>query len=128
MLEPTELTQAQIDRLAGSDLTFSQIAEKYSEDTAINVGIAHDPDTFELDDAWFARARPAIEVHPHLVAQSLRRRRKQEGLDKWEVNVSFDTDVLAHFLESGPDWQKRINDTLRSAIEASPQSPPLRPE
>ena len=128
MLEPTELTQTQIDELAVSDLTFSEIAEKYGEDTAINVGIARDPDTFELDDAWFARARPAIEVHPHLVAQSLRRRRKQEGLEKWEVNVSFDTDVLAHFLESGPDWQKRINDTLRSAIEASPHRPPLRRE
>ena len=128
MLEPTELTQAQIDELAVSDLTFSEIAEKYGEDTAINVGIARDPDTFELDDAWFARARPAIEVHPHLVAQSLRRRHEQEGLSKRQVSIELDIDLLAHFLESGPDWQKRINDILRSAIEASPHRPPLRPE
>ena len=32
------------------------------EDARINAGIAADPDTRELDDAWFARARPAHEV------------------------------------------------------------------
>lgn len=50
----------------------------------------------------FKRARPAIEVHPHLVAQILRRRHKQEGLSKWEVSIELDIDLLAHFLEGGP--------------------------
>ncbi len=31
------------------------------EDAQINAGIADDPDDFELDDAWFANARPAAE-------------------------------------------------------------------
>ena len=128
MLEPTELTQPQIDRLAGSELTFREIAEKYGEDAAINVGIARDPDTIELDDAWFARARPAIEVHPHLVAQSLRRRRKQEGLSKWEVSIELDIDLLADFLEGGPGWQDRINDALRRAVATSTDGTTLRPE
>ncbi len=31
------------------------------EDMQINAAIAADPDDFELDDAWFANARPAAE-------------------------------------------------------------------
>ena len=37
------------------------------ENDAVKAGIVADPDTFELDDEWFARARPAVEVVPHLV-------------------------------------------------------------
>ena len=43
------------------------------ENAAINAGIAADPDTFELDDEWFARAKPAIEVDADLVENSARR-------------------------------------------------------
>ncbi len=32
------------------------------EEARINEGIAQDPDSPELDDEWFARARPAVEV------------------------------------------------------------------
>ena len=50
------------------------------EDARINAGIAADPDSPELDDAWFARARPARNVlgpavHDGLVA--LRRGRRE---------------------------------------------------
>jgi len=44
------------------------------EDAAINVGIAADPDTEELDDVWFARARPASVVDPDLVERVQRGR------------------------------------------------------
>ncbi len=128
MLEPTELTQAQIDQLAGGKLTFREIAEKYDEETAINVGIARDPDNPEWTADMFKQARPAIEVHPNLVAHSLRRKHKEEGLSKREVSIELDIDLLAHFLEGGPGWQERLNDALRQALSASPQSPPLRPE
>ena len=125
MPEPTKLTQLEIDRLAGSDMTFSEIAEQYGEDAAINVGIARDPDTEEITAEMFKQARPAIEVHPHLVAQSLRRRHKQEGLSKREVSIELDIDLLAHFLEGGSGWQERLNDALRQTVTASPQRPPL---
>lgn len=41
------------------------------EDARINAGIAADPDTIELDGAWFASARPAREVLPPPVYEGL---------------------------------------------------------
>ena len=57
MVRPAELT----------GLTFDEIADLYGEEVAIQAGIASDPDTFELDDQWFRRARPVAEIHPHLI-------------------------------------------------------------
>ena len=128
MPEPTRLTQPQIDRLARSKMTFDEIAEEYGEDTAVNVGIVRDPDTVELDEEWFAKARPATKVHSHLVAEDIRRRSEREGLKTWEVNIPIDTDLLVHFLEGGPGWQERLNAALRVGVSASSHRPPLRPE
>ena len=124
MTKSADLTAQSFDELVASKLTFDEIMERYDEETAINVGIARDPENPEWTAETFARARPAIEVHPHLVAQSLRRRHKQEGLDKWEVNIELDVDLLAHFLEGGPGWQGRINDALRQAVKEPAQSNP----
>ena len=46
------------------------------EDAIIDAGIAVDPDTPELTDEWFRRARPASEVVPHIVERSRRVRGK----------------------------------------------------
>ena len=50
-----------------SDPTFDEIAAIHGEEVAIRAGIAADPDTMELDDEWFARARPVRETHPMLL-------------------------------------------------------------
>ena len=42
--------------IVASDMTFSQIEAEYGEETAINSGIARDPDTWEWTDEDFARA------------------------------------------------------------------------
>ena len=128
MTKPAELTRQHFDELVASSLTFAEIVARYDEETAINVGIARDPDNPEITSEAFARMRPVIDVHPHLVAQSLRRRRQQEGLNKWEVSVELDIELLAHFLEGGPGWQGRINDALRQAVKESAESSPLRRE
>lgn len=46
-----------------SDQTFHQIAAEQGEEAAIRAGIAADPDTMELDEEWFSRARPVAKKH-----------------------------------------------------------------
>ena len=88
------------------------------EEAEIQRHIAEDPDTWELTDEDWARARPAIEVHPELVEWSLRRRGKQKAQTKEKVTVRLDTDIVAHFRESGKGWQTRLNDALRRVINS----------
>ena len=98
------------------NLKLGTIIPTPEENAAINAGIAADPDTFELDDEWFARAKPAIEVDADLVANTARRRDERKADAKEHVTISLDTDVLARFRESGPGWEDRLNETLRRAV------------
>lgn len=90
------------------------------EDARINAGIATDPDSPELDDAWFSRAQPAREVltpeiHGGLVA--LRRGRGERGPQKAPLKVPttirLSPEVSAAFRATGPGWQTRIDDALK---------------
>ena len=47
--------------IVDSDMSYSQIEAEYGEETAINSGIARDPDTWEWTDEDFARARRATD-------------------------------------------------------------------
>ena len=47
--------------IVASAMTFSQIEAEYGEETAINSGIARDPDTWEWTEEDFARARRASD-------------------------------------------------------------------
>ncbi len=107
------------EELVASNLTFAEIEAEYGEETAINVGIAQDPDAPEWTEEDWARARPAIEVHPELVEWSLRRRGKQKAPTKELISIRLDPDITAYFRAGGPGWQTRLNDTLRQAIFGS---------
>ena len=118
-----ELTQEQIDELAAGVMAFREIEEQYGEEVAINVGIARDPDAPEITDEQFAQMRPAVEVVPDLVEKSLMRRCQAQPMGKDYVTIPIDNDLLRHFLDAaGPDWHKRLNDTLRQAV-FGPESP-----
>ena len=107
------------DELVASELTPEEIETQYGEETSINVGIARDPDTFELDAQWFARARPASEVHPELVERYLRTRGKQKAPTKELVSIRLDADIVTHLRSTGPGWQTRLNDRLRQDVFGS---------
>ena len=101
------------------ELKPTHITPTPEEDEEINRGIALDPDAPELDDEWFACARPAAEVHPELVEHSLRRRGKQKAPTKERVTLRLDADIVAHLRSSGPGWQTRLNETLRQTVFGS---------
>ncbi len=94
----------------------THISPTPEEEEEINKGIALDPDAPELAADWFARARPAIEVHPELVEYSLQRRGKQRAPVKERVTLRLDADIAAQLRSSGPGWQTRLNEMLRRIV------------
>ena len=104
------------DELVASGLSFDEISTMYGEETAISVGIARDPDAAELDDEWFASARPAIEVIPQIVERARRGRGKQRAPTKEQISIRLDADVLEHYRGSGRGWQSRVNEVLRQSV------------
>ena len=116
------------EQIAASEMTFTEIEAEYGEETAINAGIARDPDTWELTEEDFARSRPMAEVMPELVEALNRRRNGWSDEHETRTNspvegigplVRIDLDLAAYFRFGGPgDWQQRLNDTLRKAVIA----------
>ena len=110
------MTSMTFDEIVASGLSFDEINAMYGEETAINVGIARDPDAAELDSEWFASARPAIEVVPHIVERSRRGRGRQRAPIKERISIRLDADVLERYRASGRGWQSRINEVLRQSL------------
>lgn len=73
------------------------------EDAAINAGIAADPDTFELTDEWFAKARRG---RPPIPAEARRRR----------INLTLAPDVVDQ-LAPNENVSALVNRLLREWIE-----------
>jgi hypothetical protein len=74
--------------LVSNGLTFTEIKAIYGEETAINVGIARDPDAPEWTEEDWANARPASEVAPHLVGGPTGRRRGEPVVSKHATDQS----------------------------------------
>lgn len=89
------------------------------EEARINAGIAADPDLAELDEGFFARARPAREVLPPEVYEGLLalRRRGERGPQKAPTKVQttlrLSPEVSAAFRATGKGWQTRIDEALK---------------
>ena len=101
-------------------LTFVEIAALYDEETAINVGIATDPDTWVPTDEEFAQMRPMAEVFPEFVEAHRTGKIKmppRPHVTKCSEEVMLDSDIVDFFKHLDPHWQKsRLNDFLRIVI------------
>ena len=78
--------------------------------------VDHEPP--ELDDAFFARARPASEVMGEAFMERARRpgRPKSEA-PKIEVKIRLDAMIVEHLRETGKGWQTRVNAELAKAVK-----------
>ena len=72
------------------------------ESTAINAGIAADPDTYELSASEFKALR--------------RVGRPRVAVKRPMLSMRTDPDVLEKLRASGPGWQTRVNALLRDAV------------
>ena len=101
-------------------LTFVEIEALYDEETAINVGIATDPDTWVLTDEEMAQARPFAEVFPELAEAHRAGKIKmppRPPVTKVKEEIILDSDIVDFFAHLDPHWQKsRLNDFLRVVI------------
>lgn len=88
------------------------------EDAAVTAAAETDPDNPPWDDEVLARMRPVREVAPELIDMA---KGHASGADARTVAVEIrlSADVLERFRATGPDWQARIDQTLRKALETS---------
>jgi len=75
----------------------------------------------------FARARPFVEMFPHLAeaAKELRARQGRPPLEhpKEHVSLRLDPVVVRSFKEDGPGWRTRINDELVKLVKRRKPAP-----
>jgi uncharacterized protein (DUF4415 family) len=84
-------------------LKFGFILPTPEEDAAIAAGIAADPDTYELSSQEIAELRPL-------------RGRPRVARPKAALTMRVDADVLDALKASGPGWQTRVNELLKTAV------------
>jgi|TARA_R110001583_G_scaffold194890_1_gene367479 uncharacterized protein (DUF4415 family) len=77
----------------------------------------------DLSGEWFDKARPAVEVAPHLVEISKRyrgQRGKQKAMVKERITIRLDPDLVALYRLQGKGWQTLLNDDLRKINHLEP--------
>ena len=66
--------------------------------------------------------KPAHEVMPPEFFEGMKRLRGQRGKQKAptknQISLRLDQDIIEHFKAGGKGWQTRLNDTLRTLIDA----------
>ena len=90
------------------------------DEQRINEGIADDPDTVEIDEEMIAKARPASDSHPQLVA-AYRRSRGERGVQKTptkeRITIRLSPEVVERFRATGAGWQTRIDSALKDWLK-----------
>jgi uncharacterized protein (DUF4415 family) len=76
-----------------------------------------DDDLPELDDDFFARARPAAEVMGEAFMEMARRPGRPKAVaPKQPVTLRLDAAIAQRLRASGKGWQTRVNDELAKLI------------
>ena len=102
--------------------------------------MAKKPNPYLIDDEnpeWtaehFARARPAAEVlveqfGAEAVAQLLKPKlgRPLKEARKRAINIRLSPEVLEHFRATGPGWQTRVDEVLKSHVVRGAKRAPVR--
>ena len=78
------------------------------EESAIQVGIAQDRDTYELTDTEFNKLK--------------RVGRPPAAATKERVTIRLSREVVARFRASGPGWQTRLDAALKEWLDTHHQS------
>ncbi|MDO8295111.1 MAG: BrnA antitoxin family protein [Caulobacter sp.] len=82
--------------------------------------VVFDDDNPEWTEEDFARARPASELPPEVLAhfpKTLARiRGLQKAATKRAVSIRLSAEVVDHFRAGGPGWQTRIDQALKDVI------------
>jgi uncharacterized protein (DUF4415 family) len=84
------------------------------EDAEINRGIARDPDNPEI--TGIDKLVRVQKVLPDLVKNPPRRRGPNKAPTKEKVSIRLSQEVLDHYRNQGPGWQKKIDETLKESI------------
>ncbi|KAG0304901.1 hypothetical protein BGZ97_001310 [Linnemannia gamsii] len=94
-----------------------------NEEATLNSGIAAAPDSRELDNEWFAKAKPATQVVPKIYSALVAKRpRGRPKADKIKVftAICLDANLLDKFKATGKGWQTRVNAALRQYLAEHP--------
>ena len=92
------------------------MTRRKTDEAEIQAMIASDPDAPEATEEQLSAARPFAEAYPAL-ATKMRRAAGRPKLDEPKVPVSIrlDAEVLRKWKATGPGWQSRINEALKTA-------------
>jgi uncharacterized protein (DUF4415 family) len=73
-------------------------------------------DVSDTPEFTMAKAKPFAEIFPELAASAKRTRGKQTAPTKQLISLRLDRTVIDAFKASGPGWQRRMNEALKSAV------------
>ena len=107
-------------------LKAGHISPTAQENRVTTSRILADPDSRELDEEWFADAKPASELmRPELYDELVKRPRGRPKASQTKVftAIRLDADLVDAFKATGKGWQTRLNAALRQYIAEHPLHP-----
>lgn len=104
------------------------------EDAEINAQIAANPDAYELDDEWFARAKPTHEFFPEWYQWDLQRQAAIQSGELVRLTITVPREVAEWFrcqgefgaATGGNAWKVLIEQMLEAHVAAQTADAPVQ--